>query len=278
MDNATEPPAGGGDRVLVTGGTGTLGRLVVPRLREAGRTVRVLSRHRREPTEGVELVTGDLASGEGVDAAVTGAGVVVHCAGSPKGDEDKARHLVEAATRAGARHLVYISVVGADRVPVASAIDRAMFGYFGSKLAAERVVADSGLPWTTLRATQFHQSYLKVARQLARLPVVPVAAGFRFQPIDAGEVAARLVELALGPPAGLMPDLAGPRVYPMADLVRGYLRASGRRRPILPLPLPGKAARAIRSGANLAPDRAVGHLTWEEFLADHLADGPQHRP
>jgi uncharacterized protein YbjT (DUF2867 family) len=278
MDNATEPPAGGGDRVLVTGGTGTLGRLVVPRLREAGRTVRVLSRHRREPTEGIELVAGDLATGEGVDAAVTGAGVVVHCAGSPKGDEDKARHLVEAATRAGARHLVYISVVGADRVPVASAIDRAMFGYFGSKLAAERVVADSGLPWTTLRATQFHQSYLKVVRQLARLPVVPVAAGFRFQPVDAGEVAARLAELALGPPAGLMPDLAGPRVYPMADLVRGYLRASGRRRPILPLPLPGKAARAIRSGANLAPDRAVGHLTWEEFLADHLAGGPQHRP
>ena len=278
MDNAMEPSAGGGDRVLVTGGTGTLGRLVVPRLREAGRTLRVLSRHRREPTEGIELVTGDLASGEGVDAAVTGAGVVVHCAGSPKGDEDKARHLVEAAARAGARHLVYISVVGADRVPVASAIDRAMFGYFGSKLAAERVVADSGLPWTTLRATQFHQSYLKVARQLARLPVVPVAAGFRFQPVDAGEVAARLVELALGPPAGLVPDLAGPRVYPMADLVRGYLRASGRRRPILPLPLPGKAARAIRSGANLAPDRAVGHLTWEEFLADHLADGPQHRP
>ena len=278
MDNAMEPSAGGGDPVLVTGGTGTLGRLVVPRLREAGRTVRVLSRHRREPTEGIELVTGDLASGEGIDAAVTGGGVVVHCAGGPKGDEDKARHLVEAATRAGARHLVYISVVGADRVPVASAIDRAMFGYFGSKLAAERVVADSGLPWTTLRATQFHQSYLKVARQLARLPVVPVAAGFRFQPIDAGEVAARLVELALGPPAGLVPDLAGPRVYPMADLVRGYLRASGRHRPILPLPLPGKAARAIRSGATLAPDRAVGHLTWEEFLADHLAGGPPRRP
>ena len=278
MDNAMEPSAGGGDRVLVTGGTGTLGRLVVPRLREAGRTVRVLSRHRREPTEGIELVTGDLASGEGIDAAVTGAGVVVHCAGSPKGDEDKARRLVEAATRAGARHLVYISVVGADRVPVASAIDRAMFGYFGSKLAAERVVADSGLPWTTLRATQFHQSYLKVARQLARLPVVAVAAGFRFQPVDAGEVAARLAELALGPPAGLVPDLAGPRVHPMADLVRGYLRASGRRRPILPLPLPGKAARAIRFGANLAPDRAVGHLTWEEFLADHLAGGSQRQP
>ena len=83
MDNAMEPPAGRGDRVLVTGGTGTLGHLVVPRLREAGGTVRVLSRHLREPSEGIEPVTGDLATGEGVDAAVAGAGVIVHCAGSP---------------------------------------------------------------------------------------------------------------------------------------------------------------------------------------------------
>ena len=108
---------------------------------------------------------------------------------------------------------MYISVVGADRVPVVSGIDRAMFGYFASKRAAERVVADSGLPWTTLRATQFHDLILTVARQLAKLPVMPVPAGVRFQPVDAGEVAARLVELALGAPAGLVPDLAGPRVY-----------------------------------------------------------------
>ena len=92
-------------------------------------------------------------------------------------------------------------------------------------------------------------------------------AGFRFQPVDAGEVADRLVELALGEPAGLVPDIGGPRVYPMADLVRGYLRATGRRRLIMPMRAPGKAARAVRAGANLAPDRAVGRRTWEEFLA-----------
>ena len=256
--------------ILVTGGTGTLGRLVVPRLRDAGREVRVLSRHRREGGEGVQLATGDLATGEGIDAAVAGTEVIVHCAGSPKGDEDKTRHLVEAATGAGAPHLVYISVVGSDRVPVVSGIDRAMFGYFGSKLAAERVVADAGLPWSTLRATQFHDLLFLVVRQLARLPVVPVPAGFRFQPVDPGEVADRLVELALGGPAGLVPDLGGPRVYEMATLVRGYLRARGRHRPILPVRVPGAAARAFRAGANLAPDRAVGRRTWEEFLADQL--------
>jgi uncharacterized protein YbjT (DUF2867 family) len=259
--------------ILVTGGTGTLGRPVVARLREAGRDVRVLSRRSCEGGEGIEFVRGDLATGEGIEAAVEGTEIIVHCAGSAKGDEDKARRLVQAASRAGLRHLVYISVVGADRIPVASGIDRAMFGYFASKLAAERVVADSGLPWTTLRAAQFHNLILMVAQQMARLPVIPVPAGFRFQPIDAGEVAARLVELALGAPAGLVPDMAGPRVYKMADLLRGYLRANHRRRrPIMPLWLPGKAARAFRAGANLALDRAIGRRTWEDFLAAQVID------
>ena len=256
--------------ILVTGGTGTLGRLVVPRLRDAGGKVRVLSRRAREAAGGVEFVPGDLDTGEGIDAAVAGTEVIVHCAGSQKGDGDKARTLVRAASRAGAPHLVNISVVGADRIPVASRVDRAMFGYFGAKLDAERVIAGSGLPWTTLRATQFYDLLLMVARPMARLPVIPVPAGVRFQPVDAAEVAARLAELALGPPAGLVPDLAGPRVYPMAELLRGYLRAAGKRRPLVPLWLPGRAARAVRAGANLAPDRAVGHRTWEDFLTERV--------
>ena len=201
----------------------------------------------------------------------------MHCAGSGKGDEDKARNLVRAASRAGVRHLVYISVVGANQIPVSSFIDRTMFGYFASKLAAEHIVAESGLPWTTLRATQFHYLTLKVARSMAKLPVVPLPAGFQFQPIDEGEVAARLAELALGTPAGLVPDMAGPKVYSMADLLRGYLQASHRHRTIIPVWLPGKAARAVRTGANLAPERAVGRRTWEEFLADQVSSSSDSR-
>jgi uncharacterized protein YbjT (DUF2867 family) len=257
--------------ILVTGGTGTLGRLVVPLLREAGRDVRVLSRRYHESGDGIEFVTGDLATGEGIEAAVEGTRIVLHCAGSPKGDEDKARNLVRAASRASVQHLVYISVVGADRIPVASGLDRAMFGYFAAKLAAERIVKDSGLPWTTLRAAQFHDLILMVAEQMARLPVIPLPASFRFQPVDAGEVADRLTELALGKPSGLVPDMAGPRVYSAAGLLRGYLRATHRRRPIIPVWLPGKAARALRAGANLAPEQAVGHRTWEEFLTERVS-------
>jgi uncharacterized protein YbjT (DUF2867 family) len=174
---------------------------------------------------------------------------------------------VKAAVDAGTRHLVYISVVGADRVPVVSGADRAMFGYYAAKHAGERAVAESGIPWTTLRATQFHDLMLLTARQMAKLPVIPAPSGFQAQPVDADEVAARLAELALGPPAGLVDDLAGPRVYPLADLIRGYLRARGKHRAIVPVRVPGKAARAMREGANLAADRAVGRRTWEEFLA-----------
>ncbi|MFL6076565.1 MAG: SDR family oxidoreductase [Mycobacteriales bacterium] len=258
--------------ILLTGGTGTLGRRMVPLLREAGLKVRVLSRHAGEPADGVEYVTGDLMSGPagaGVAAAVAGVDTIVHCAGSARGDDVKARTLVRAAT-GQVGHLVYISVVGADRVTVASRVDRAMFGYFEGKLAGERIIAESGISWTTLRATQFHDLIFDTVQRLARLPVVPVPSGLRFQPVDTGEVAARMVELALGEPAGLVPDLAGPRVYGLGELVRGYLKAAHRRRPLLPVRLPGRGARAVRAGATLPLDGDTGHRSWEDFLAERL--------
>jgi uncharacterized protein YbjT (DUF2867 family) len=260
--------------ILVTGGTGTLGRHVVPRLREAGRDVRILSRRPHPAGDGTTHVTGDLLAGQGIEAAVDGAAVIVHCAGARTGDDVATRNLVRAAARAGTPRLVCISVVGADRVAATGRLDRAMFGYFATKLAAEQEVAGSGLPWTTLRAAQFYDAILLVTRQLARLPACPVPAGIRFQPVDTGEVAARLAELALSPPAGLVPDLAGPRAYGLDELLRSYLRARGQHRLLVPLHIPGAAARAIRAGANLAPDHATGHRTWEGFLSERLSSAP----
>jgi uncharacterized protein YbjT (DUF2867 family) len=258
-------------RILVIGGTGRLGRPVVALLRDAGCEVRVVTRHRGDAGEGIEHMVGDLHTGEGIEPALAGVATVVNCAGSPKGDQGMAETLVRAAQRAGTPHLVNISVVGVDRVPIRSRVDRAMFGYFAAKLAAERVISGSGLPWTTLRATQFQDAFGWLARGMSRLPVMPVAAGVRFQPVDTREVAARVAALALGEPAGLVPEMAGPRVYAMGDLLRGYLRASHRHRVLLPLHMPGGAARAIRAGANLAPEGAVlGRRTWEECLDDEV--------
>lgn len=72
-------------------------------------------------------------------------------------------------------------------------------------------------------------------------------------------------------PAGLVPEMAGPRIYPMGDLLRAYLRASGKHRLIVPVPMPGEAAAAVRAGALLSPEGAVGHRTWEDFLAERLS-------
>ncbi|MFG3098100.1 SDR family oxidoreductase [Streptomyces sp. NPDC048202] len=241
--------------VLVTGGTGTLGRHVVPLLREAGREVRVLS---RTGGDGPDQVSVDLRTGTGLDTALDGIDTVLHLAGGPKGDDIATGNLVSAARAAGVRHLVYISVIGADRVPLA---------WLRSKLAAEQAVTESGLPWTTLRAAQFHELTLKMVQSMAKLPVFPVPGGLRLQPVDSRDVAARLTDLTLGTPAGLVPDLAGPRVYGLGELGRGYLQARGRRRPMLPVRIPGKAGRAYRAGDNLTLTGAdTGKRTWEEFL------------
>ncbi|MEC3957713.1 SDR family oxidoreductase [Nocardia sp. CDC153] len=260
------------ETVLVTGGTGTLGKLVTPLLLQAGVSVRVLSRTARESVDGIDYVAGDLQTGAGIEAAVQGVDTVLHLAGELKGDGEKAQILVDAIKAAGVfPHLIYISVVGAERVPVHSFIDRQTMGYMASKRDAEVVVENSGLPWTTLRATQFHDLLFGMVTAMGKLPVVP-AFDFRFQPIETAEVAARLVELALGEPAGLVDEIGGPTVYTMKELLRSYLDATGRRRPILTVKAPGKASRAYAAGANLTPDHAVGQRTWEEFLTAKLAE------
>lgn len=111
------------DRILVTGGTGTLGRNVVRQLVEGGRQVRLLSRRHRpgDAASPADWSTGDLVAGEGIAEAVAGVDTVVHCASGRSGDREAARNLLDGARRAGVSHLVYISIVGVDRVPFQSA-------------------------------------------------------------------------------------------------------------------------------------------------------------
>jgi uncharacterized protein YbjT (DUF2867 family) len=230
-------------KILVTGGTGTLGRHVVPMLRAHGAEVVVLSRKSG-------LVCDLLTEVPEVDADV-----VVHLAGGQKGDDVATRNLL--AGCAGVRHFVYISVIGADAVPLA---------WLRTKLACEEAIAASGIPFTVLRAAQFHDLTLTMVRAMAKLPIVPVP-GMRLQPVDARDVAARIVELALGAPAGRVADLAGPAVFEMKQLVRDYLTTAGKRRLTVPVRLPGQAGKAYRGGRNLTLDGDHGTHTWEEFLA-----------
>lgn len=252
-----------GKRILVTGGTGLLGRAVIERLLHARCEVRLMSRPPRPADDRArcEWATADLRSGYGVRAAVAGVDVIVHCATAygRMPEADLASTLVEAATRAGQPHLVYISIVGVDRVPL---------GYYQGKLATERLIEQSGTPCTILRASQFHDLIQAMFAVVAKAPVMLIPA-LHVQPIDVRTVAARLTELALGEPACRVLDIAGPQVREFRDLAHAYLLATGWRRPILPVRMPGKILQASRRGGHLAPEHAVGGITFEQYLAAH---------
>ncbi|WP_208608136.1 SDR family oxidoreductase [Amycolatopsis pretoriensis] len=240
-------------RILVTGGTGQLGSAVVARLRAAGEEVRVLSRR-----AGPDVVRGDLRTGRGIDSAVAGVDVVVHCATDYFGREAAlAATLVEAARWAGVEHLVYVSIVGVDRVPL---------GYYQAKHEAEELIASSGLPYTLQRATQFHGLVRKLLAGATRLPVVPVPR-ISFQPVDVRDVARRLASLAQEDPAGRVSDFGGPEILTATELAQAVGEASGRFRRIVPLTVPGETFRAYADGGHLAPEHRDGKITFAEYLA-----------
>lgn len=261
-------------RVLVTGGTGICGRAVVARLLDQGHEVRVLSRRERPRVpDGVGTVRGDLRTGAGLAEATAGVETIVHCASATelplygrarRVDVEGTSRLIEAARAgAGSPHLVYISIVGIDRIPL---------GYYKAKLQAEKVIQASGFPHTILRTTQFHEFIVGLVQRQRRLPAVIVPKHIRFQPVDVGEVADRLAACVAAGPRGRLPDLGGPEVHNALDLVISYLIAAGERKPVFSLYIPGAASRAFREGANLVAEGELGRVRWEDWLR-HLTSG-----
>src|SRR5687768_5585687 len=188
--------------VLVTGGTGRLGQRLIGPLQGAGHSVKQMSRRGTGPGG----VRGDLATGRDLRTAVAGAEVIVHAATDPRGDPwqvDVAgtRRLVEAVDRERLRHLVYVSIVGVDRIP---------YGYYRAKFAAEQVLLASGLPVTLLRVTHFHDAIDLLLDSAKRGPVLPVPMGWRVQPVDVGEVVAHITEVVSAPPSGGVVEFGGP--------------------------------------------------------------------
>lgn len=238
--------------VLVTGGSGTLGRHLVGVLRQHGHDVRVLSRR-----VGVGTHQGNLVSGDGVHAAVQGARWVVHAA-TGRRDVDQTRHLLE-ASKEEVEHLVYVSIVGIDAIP---------FWYYRQKLRCEGLVEASGTPFTILRATQFHELLARGLRALAKLPVAPLPAQFRFQPVAAKEVAGRLAEVVELPPISRADDFGGPEVLELGEIARLWQERKGRPKHFARVTLPGRVAGGFREGRNTCPDHRHGKQTWQDFLAE----------
>ncbi|HEY7325143.1 MAG TPA: NAD(P)H-binding protein [Streptosporangiaceae bacterium] len=247
-------------RIAVVGGTGTLGRHVTLELSRRGHEVRVLSRHSPEYPV-------DLASGQGLAVALEGCGAVVDASNTqrharPVMVEGSAR-LLAAEQQAGVGHHVCISIVGCDRVSM---------GYYRVKVDQERVVAQGPVPWTIVRATQFHELVSGLFTTAARYRVLPAPA-MPLQPVAAAEVARVLADAAEADPRRGRISVAGPQVVSMRELARTWLSAAGRSAVLLPVPLPGSTGRALRTGALTAGHADVtGAITFAGWLASELSE------
>jgi uncharacterized protein YbjT (DUF2867 family) len=246
--------------ILVTGATGTLGSQVVTAALAAGHRVHALSRRERADDSSVRWHRGDLLEDTGIDAAVNGVDVIVNCATQPTGDKDvtSMQNLASAVRRRGAGHLVHVSIVGIDRIPLP---------YYKTKLRVEQALEGAGIGHTVLRATQFHD-LINTSFSIQRYsPVLCAVRDVRFQPIDTRDVANRLVALIDAQPAGRVPDIGGPTVHTHAELARIYLTARGGRRKVVPVPVPGRIVAGFRTGANLAPENPVGTTEFADYVA-----------
>ena len=243
-------------RIAVAGGTGVVGRHVVEAVGAAGHDAVVLSR-----SHGVDLVTA-----RGLDTALEGADTVIDVASIETLKAGAAiefftaatGNLVAAAADAGVAHVVLLSIVGIDRIP---------YDYYAGKVAQEKVVEASRVPWTILRATQFHEF---AAQMFDRAKVGPLhlAPNARTQPVAAREVGERLAVLAAGDPQGRVRDFAGPREERLADMVRAFARREGYRGWVPALNVPGPQMAGMRAGLALpGADADLGSQTFDEWLA-----------
>jgi uncharacterized protein YbjT (DUF2867 family) len=266
------------DTVVVTGGTGHLGRDLIARLKGSYR-VRVLARSKGSDPE-VDWIRADLATGEGLAGALSGSQAVIHAAtlspaarrgyflpkdlwSSPvEVDRDGTARLLEEAAAARVRHIVYVSIVG---------IDKPRVPYLRRKLEAENLISSGLIPWSIARASQFHWLLDRLLGRFARLPVVLLPANLPLEPVDTTDFADYLVECVGTGPGGRLPDFAGPEVLSFSDAFQQWQQTRGRVRTVaLPLPsaIRNAAARMTLSG----PGSRRGTVTWEDWLRAHAAE------
>jgi uncharacterized protein YbjT (DUF2867 family) len=243
-------------RIAIVGGTGTLGRHIVSNLAQRGHEVRVLSRSSPEfPV--------DLVSGSGLEVALEGCDAVADASNASSARRatqvlvSGTRRLLTAEQHAGVSHHVCISIVGCDQVPI---------GYYRVKTEQEHAVEGGTVPFSIVRATQFHELASAALAAAGKYRVLPVPR-MRLQTVAAAEVASVVADVTEGEPRGCV-HVAGPEVATARDLARTWQAVTGRSALMVPLPVPGKIGRALRSGA-LTTDHAdvLGTVTFADWLS-----------
>ena len=231
-------------------------------LRQSGHRARILS---RDPRGHVDAVHGDLGTGEGIAKALAGMEVVVHAASATRSmravravDVEGTRRMLAMCRDAGIQHVAFVSIVG---------IDKVSYPYYRAKLAAEGVVREGVVPWSIIRATQFHSFMEMTLALFSRLPgVTAIPYGWQFQPVDEREVAQRVYDVALGKPSAALPDFGGPEVRDYRSIAQAWLAARRSKRRLVNLPVPLKGSRQVAAGNLTCPDHRDGTLTFDQYL------------
>ena len=246
----------GGMRIAIAGGTGTLGSLVAAELTERGHDVRVLSRNAPEYRV-------DLTTGAGLARALEGCDVVVDASNNSSRHAaeilvEGSRRLLAAERAAGVGHHVCVSIVGCEQVPMS---------YFRVKAQQERVTEEGPMPWSIVRATQFHELALATLAAASRWGVLPVPRA-RLQTVACAEVARLVGDVAGDAPRKDRVEIAGPEMTDARDVARTWRSVTRRRVALVPVPVPGKLGRALRAGVLTAARPDVrGTVTFADWLA-----------
>ncbi|WPO77872.1 SDR family oxidoreductase [Flavobacterium sp. KACC 22761] len=255
------------NKILITGGNGHLGKYIVDSLLSKGYNPSVLTTQTiLSESNRVQFFTGDLVENKGLQEATEGADVIIHCASNPRNfqqtDIKGTKNLLEAIDKNATKHFIYISIVG---------IDKSDYPYYGAKLEVEKSIINSGIPFTILRTTQFHDFVFNLLKTLEEQNsgnegFIEIPSGLKFQSIAVNEVADLLISLALEKPKGLLEDCGGPEVFSFEEMVASYLKINRKNRQIKLLESEDIRHKLFTTGINLCPNQKLGKQTWEEFL------------
>jgi uncharacterized protein YbjT (DUF2867 family) len=261
------------ERILLTGGTGTLGSITDQKLKDDGFRVRIMSRQPPKSSERLsgEWAVADLTSGDGVSQAVEGVDWIIHAASSPfpsSMELNAARNLLQAAQQNQIRHLVYISILGVDRID---------FSYYQSKSEVEKLIKSSGLDYSIIRSAQFHTFVESILAALTKLPIVPLPKDWRFQSISPKDVADHLVGIIHGGPIHGTRRIAGPEILTLREMLTAWQQVFETHKPVLSVPMPGGLSKGFSRGDNTDPSLAIEGETWRQYLMEKLDLMPNKR-
>jgi uncharacterized protein YbjT (DUF2867 family) len=254
-------------KILITGGTGNLGKQVVDLLLPHKEfEVSILSSRANAHSPGnLKIFKGDLAHNIGLANATENAEIIIHCASDARNfkqvDIDGTHNLLSSLNKK-IRHFIYISIVG---------VDKTNYPYYQAKHQVEKMIAGSGIPYTILRTTQFHSFVLAMLQPFVENKangVVKIPKGMKFQSVDIKEVAQKLVELSLEEASGLLPEFGGPEILSFEKMSRIYLDIMKLKSIIEPADFEGVRYELFRTGVNLCRDNLFGKVTWQVYLKD----------